>query len=146
MARPPKELPHNFPPRLLIQMLKSETCRQAGMIRQEILTELLSIVEQTSDPSIRKRLIRLVEINLKAGLSVVEKSEELWPASADAEESFQTLDSKESIKARHLRLYQEWDKRHARSLELLQESFSNIRLILAKARPPSDGSRLPSDG
>ena len=152
MAKTPKELPVNFPQRLLIALLKSEACRQAGMIRQEILAELLDVLEQANEGSIRYRLIHSIQTNLKAGIAAAEKSESLWPGDDEAKELVQSLEVKESIKAKHLKAFADWDRRHKRSLNLLQESFANIRIIveriqreLAQSRPRKETEKVPKE-
>jgi hypothetical protein len=48
-----RTLPANYPQRLATQILKSEAQRQAGILRQEVVTELLSILAESREAPVQ---------------------------------------------------------------------------------------------
>lgn len=107
------------------------------MLRQEIVTDLLGILNETREPGIRVRLFKLIESNLRAGVTASEKADELWPTLQEVREVL-TADTKAKPAAmrKHLTLFEQLDKVHHRSLELLESSFEHIQVILERLQPP----------
>jgi hypothetical protein len=137
MARTSRTLPANYPQPLATQILKADGHRQASILRQEIVTELLGVLSEAREPGIRVRLIRLVEAHLKAGRNAAAKAEELWPEIDTVKEILTAkADAKPAASKKHLALFEQFDKVHHRSIELLENSFQNIALILDRLQPP----------
>jgi hypothetical protein len=129
-----RAVPANYPQPLGTSMLKADAQRQISMLRQETVTELLSILAETHEPAIRLRLIKLIENQLRSGLAAVERAEDLWPSLQDAREVILTPDRKPAVQKRHLRVYEQLDRVQRRSWELLHDSFDNVRLILDRVQ------------
>jgi hypothetical protein len=131
-----RSLPAHFPQPFGSQILKAEADRQMSILRQEIVTELLGVLAEARELGVRTRLIRLVEHNLKHGLRQAEKSEEVWPELGELEAALKDGDEiKPAAAKRYLGTFQQLDKVHRRSLDLLKDSFQNIRLILDRLQP-----------
>jgi len=129
------------------QIQKADTQRQVSMLRQEMMSDLLSVLGEARENGVRLRLIRLVELNLKRGLAATSKAEELWP---DMQKVRTILDgqseSKPALARKHLKIFEQADKVHRRSLDLLHSSFENIQLILDRLQPVEPASATPPSG
>jgi hypothetical protein len=137
MARTVRNLPVNYPQPLATQILKAEGHRQASMLRQEIVTDLLGVLNEAREPGTRVRLLKLIESNLKSGMTAAEKAEELWPTLQDVREVLTAdTEAKPAATRKHLTLFEQFDKVHHRSLELLKSSFEHIHVILDRLQPP----------
>jgi hypothetical protein len=135
----PRSLPANYPPVLATQIFKSEAQRQAGILRQEVVTDLLSILAESREAPVRNRLVKLVEANLKAGLVAVQKAEDLWPDLDEAKEVIEgDGETKPAVVRKHLKVLEQFNRVHQRSLTLLKESFQHIRVILDRVQPPPE--------
>jgi hypothetical protein len=115
-------------------MLKADAQRQISMLRQELLTELLSILTEAHEPGIRARIARLVETQLRSGLLALEKAESLWPSQAEAKEVIEEPELKPALQKRWLKVFEQLDKVQSRSCGLLRDSFANVRLILERVQ------------
>ena len=145
MAQTPKSIPANYPQPLGTQILKADGHLQASILRQEIVTDLLGILNETREPAVRSRLVRLVEGYLKAGVAAAHKAEELWPSLEEAKETFAALpDLKPSLAKKHLKQFEQFDGVQHRSLDLLEASFGNIRVILERLRGPVSPAPAPA--
>ncbi len=134
MPKSPSQVPNSFPPALGFQILKSETQRQAAIIRQEILTDLVTLLDAVKDPAARKKLIGLIETHFKAGTRALEKSQELWPDTASVREEIEAQETKPATQQKNLKLFEQFDAVHGKSIALLQTSFEHIHVILEKAQ------------
>lgn len=144
MARTARNLPANYPQPLASQILKAEAHRQASMVRQEVVTDLLTVLSEAREPGVRLRLIRLIEANLKTGVAAAEKAEELWPTVQDVRDVLTSdTEAKPSALRKHLTLFEQLDKVHHRSLELLESSHEHIEVILERLRP-QEAAEQPS--
>src|SRR6266404_3323766 len=74
-----RSLPVNYPQPLAAQILKADFRRQASMLRQEIVSDLLGVLTEAREPNVRRRLAKLIEANLKLGIAAASKEENLWP-------------------------------------------------------------------
>jgi hypothetical protein len=137
MAQHARSLPANYPQPIGTQILKADAQRQASMLRQEIVTDLLGLLPDTREAHVRARMVRLIESYLKSGAAAAERAEELWPDAVEVKELLAArAELKPATARKHLSLFDQLDRTHRRSLELLQDSFGNIRLILERLRPP----------
>jgi hypothetical protein len=147
MAQTGRNVPPTFPQPLGNQIQKADTQRQVSMLRQEIVSDLLSVLGEARESGVRLRLIRLVEANLKRGLAATSKAEELWP---DMQKVRAVLDgqteSKPALARKHLKVFEQADKVHRRSLDLLHSSFENIQVILDRLQPVEPPSAQPGSG
>jgi hypothetical protein len=133
MGRIARSIPLNYPPALAAPISKADALRQISIVRQEIITDLLSLLADTHEADVRRRLIRCIESNLKAGLLSSSKAESLWPSVEDATRLIQQRqDAKPAVSRRHLSLFNQLDRTHRRSLALLQESFQHGQEILSR--------------
>jgi hypothetical protein len=136
MAQSIRTLPANFPQPLGSQILRADTQRQLSILRQEVVTELLSLLADAQDARQRQRIIKLIETNLRAGNAAAEKAENLFP---NLDEVKQKLESQEEVKPavvkKHLKAFEQFARVQERSLTLLHESFDHIRLILERVKP-----------
>jgi hypothetical protein len=131
MAQTARNLPANYPQPLGNQILKADALRQVSMVRQEIVTDLLAVLPDTHEPAVRARLVKLVEGHLKTGMAAALRSQELWPDMAKAKEIIHGDEKlKPATVKKQLRLFEQLDLVQRRSLALLENSFTNIRLIL----------------
>jgi hypothetical protein len=138
MAQSARTIPANYPGTLGIQILKAEAQRQASMLRQEVVTDLLSILSETRETNVRNRLIKLVEANLRAGLTAAQKAEDSWPEAAEAKELLENRkDAKPAVARKQLKVFEQCDRVHRRSLALLNDSFDHIRVILDRLQVPT---------
>ena len=137
MAKSPRHIPNHYPEPLAALILKAETYRQASILRQEIVTDLIEIVTHITEPGARRKLIHLIERNLRAGLAAVEKAEKLWPDEKEAQQILQEKCSKPATAQKHLKLFKEFDQVTKKSLQLLHESHANIQIILEKLNVPT---------
>jgi hypothetical protein len=136
MAQTARNVPPTYPQALGYPILKADACRQASMLRQEFVTDLLSALGDSRESAVRLRLIRLIQSNLKTGLAAAGKAEDLWPGLDDAKEALAAqAGAKPAMAKKHLRLFEQLDKVHHRSLDLLHGSFENIQLILDRLQP-----------
>lgn len=105
-------------------------------MRQEVVTDLLNILSVAQDPGIRLRLLRMIENNLRLGVASSERAKNLWPSLEDVKA---TVEGRPNIKPaavkKQLKLFEQWDKVHERSLSLLSNSFGHIRVILDRLKP-----------
>jgi len=148
MAKSPRTIPANYPQPLGTQMLKAETQRQIAMVRQEVVTELLSILGETHETGVRSRLIKLVEANLRSGLAATRKAEDLWPELEEAREAIEKhAGEKAAMVKKHLSLFDQLDRIQRRYLDILHHSFDNIQVILDRLQPPLPAAApAPSSG
>jgi hypothetical protein len=131
MAHSPRALPSNFPQPLASQILKAEAQRQQSIVRQEFATELIGILTEANEGTVRAKLMRLIEANLKSGCAAAERSRSLWPDLAAVKATFGEGSELKPVQAkRFLKAYEQLDRVHNRSLGLLADSFTNVRLIL----------------
>ncbi|MFO1498454.1 MAG: hypothetical protein U1G07_08700 [Verrucomicrobiota bacterium] len=142
-----RTIPANYPQPLGNQLQKADAFRQASMLRQEMVTDLLAVLSEAREPGVRQRLIRLVESHLKAGMTAAQRAEDLWPTEEEAGQMIAAKpDLKPAAAKKHLKVFQQWNKVQHRSLELLESSFENISLILARLRPPEPIAETPKPG
>ena len=141
MALSARSIPSNYPQPVGTQMLRAEAQRQASMLRQEILTDLLSVLADAREPSVRQRLVRMAETNLRGGIRAAEKAQALWPERQELEELIaKRVDTKPAAAKKQLQLFEQLDKVHHRSMALLTDSFEHIRVILDRVHPPDPGA------
>lgn len=144
MAKSPKTIPGNYPQPLGTQILKAETFRQISILRQEMATELLSILADAREPAVRSRLIRLIEANLSAGLTTARRAEDLWPDLDEAKEIIESAGAKPSVAQRNLKLFLQFNDLQTRTLQLLNDSFGHVRLILDRVQPAPSPTPNPA--
>ena len=131
MANSPRALPSTFPQPLASQILKAEAQRQLSIVRQEFAAELIGVLTEAKEGTVRAKLMRLIETNLKLGIAAAERSKNLWPESAVVQGTFgESSELKPAQAKRFLKAYEQLDRVHNRSLGLLADSFTNVRLIL----------------
>jgi len=137
MARSARSIPPNYPQPIGTQLLKADAQRQISIVRQEVVTDLLSVLADLREPQVRQRLVKVIESNLRAGLTAAEKAESLWPELQAVQESLAAkADLKPALAKKHLKLFEQFDRVQRRSLALLAESFDHIRVILDRLQPP----------
>jgi hypothetical protein len=139
-----RAVPANYPQPLGSQMLRADGQRHISMLRQEILTELLSMLTEAHEPAIRSRLTRLIESQLRSGFSALQRAENLWPDSDEAREVIGGSKLKPAVQKRHLKLFDRLDRVQRRSWDLLNDSFANVRLILDRVQSTARLERAPS--
>jgi hypothetical protein len=106
------------------------------MLRQEVATELLSLLADAQDLPLRQRIIKLVESNLRAGNAAAEKAESLFPELDELKQKLESLEEvKPAVVKKHLKAFEQFARVQERSLALLHESFDHIRLILERVKP-----------
>jgi hypothetical protein len=119
-----------------MQILRAEAQRQMSMLRQEVAVDLLGILSQSREAPARQRIIKLTEAHLRAGITAAERAEHLWP---DVDGVKTAIEGEEETKPaaakKHLRVFDQMDRVHQRSLSLLHESFEHIRVILDRVQP-----------
>ncbi len=109
------------------------------MLRQEVVADLLGVLNEARENTVRLRLMKLVEGNLKAGVAAAQRAEALWPTVQEVQETVAKLPQlKPALAKRHLTLFNQLDRVQRRSLVLLTDSFANIRVILDRVRPPEE--------
>jgi hypothetical protein len=131
----PRILPANYPQPLGNHVLRADVHRQMSILRQEIVTELLSVLGEAREPAVRSRLVKLIESQLRTGRAALEKAENLWPTLAEAKEAVQSTETKPATQKRHLKLFEHFDRVQRRSWALLHDSFDNVRLIVDRVQP-----------
>src|SRR5690348_12605931 len=91
------------------------------------------------------RLIRMIEGNLRAGITAAVKARDNWPKLPEVQQSIaQKSDLKPAAAAKFLKLFDQFDRVQVRSLTLLEESFEHIRVILDRLQAPEPTqSRAP---
>jgi hypothetical protein len=136
MAKNPKTVPASYPQPLGAHMLRADAQRLMSMMRQEIVTELLSLLADTHEAAVRQRVIRLIEGQLRSGLTALHRAKSLWPDLQEAKEAIDVPEGKPALQKRHLQLYAQFDRVQQRSWGLLHDSFENIRLILDRVQRP----------
>jgi hypothetical protein len=142
MAQSPRTLPANYPQPLAAQVLKADSHRQTSMLRQEFITDLLSLMADLREPAIRSRLVKMIESNLKTGLAAAAKAEEMWPSLDEATEMVANKpEIKPAAAKKHLKLFAQFDKVHRRSLDLLNGSFANVEVILKRLQPAAPSAK-----
>ncbi len=146
MTQARRTIPANYPQPLGAHLLRAETQRQIGMVRQEIVTDLLSVLNEAREPNTRSRLIKLVESNLRSGLTAIRRAEDLWPELEEAQESIaKHAAEKPALAKKHLKLFESFDRVQRRYLEILHHSFANTQVILDRLHPvqpapPAEGA------
>jgi hypothetical protein len=135
MAQSARSIPANFPQPLGMRLLRADAQRQASIVRQEIVTDLLAVLSEARDSAVRAKLLRLVQANLKKGQSSAEKARELWPDDELIEKTFANPDAKPSQLKKQRALLEQLDKVQQRSLALLDSSFEHIQQILERLQP-----------
>lgn len=144
MAQTARNIPANYPQPLGNRILRADAQRQVSMVRQEMVTHLLGVLSETRDQSIRSRLIKLIESNLRSGILSARRSEGLWPSLDDARTAIEgRKDAKPAVVKKHLKLFEQYDRVQRRSLALLDDSFESVRVILERLQP-SESAALPS--
>jgi rubrerythrin len=137
MAKTAKHLPDSYPQPLASRILKSETCRQLSMLRQEFASDLITLLSQSKDSNVRARCLKLVEINLRDGHAAMEKALQLWPAMKEAEAIF-AQETRKGAAHKQARLFSQIAGVHDKSMQLLAASFESIEKILARLQPAPD--------
>jgi hypothetical protein len=138
MAQSFRTIPHNYPSSLAFEMLKANVLRQASMIRQEFVTELLSVLSETHEPNVRSRLTKLIEANLKAGIAAAQKCEAGWPEMENAKQVIESkTEAKPALGKKYLKLFEQMDRVQQRSLGLLRDSFHHTQVILDRLQAPA---------
>jgi hypothetical protein len=136
MAQSARSIPANYPQPLGMQLLRADAQRQDSIARQEIVTDLLAVLNETRDTAVRAKLLRLVQTNLKRGLASAEKARDLWPDSEAIEKGVADRpEAKPAQLRKHRALLEQLDKVQQRSLALLDTSFEHIQLILDRLQP-----------
>ncbi len=136
MALAPRTIPANFPQPLGTRIQKADTHRQASMLRQEFVTELVVVLAEAREGAVRTRLIKLIETNLRLGMAAARKAEDLWPEMGEVRDLVEKNATKPAVARKHLKLFEQLDRVQRRSLALLENSFENIELILERTQPP----------
>lgn len=145
MAQTPRSIPTNYPQPLGTRIQKADAQRQASVLRQEFVTELVSILSETKEPAVRGRLLRLIASNLKLGMTAARKAEDLWPELEDVKELVEKNgEAKPAVAKKHLRLFEQFDRVQRRSLALLENSFENIQVILDRTQPAEQPLKAPT--
>ena len=145
MAQSGRNIPATFPQPSGNQILKADAQRQISMLRQEMVTDLLSILSDSREASVRGRLIKLIEANLRHGWAAARRAEDLWPSLDDVRQIIEKRsDIKPAAARKHLKLFEQLDRVQHRSLALLSHSFENIRLILDRIQPTEPVVPKPS--
>lgn len=116
--------------------MKADAHLQASVLRQEFVTELVAVLAESREGSVRTRLIKLIEANLRMGMAEARKAESLWPEMGEVRESVEKNAAKPAVARKHLKLFEKFDRVQRRSLALLENSFENIELILERTQPP----------
>jgi hypothetical protein len=144
MAIASRSIPANYPQPLGSRIQKAEALRQASVLRQEFVTELVAVLAQSKETPVRDRLIKLIETNLRLGMAAARKAEDLWPELAEVREIVEKNAAKPSTARKHLKLFEQFDRVQRRSLALLENSFENIQLILERSQPPDQNLPKPA--
>lgn len=145
MAQTVRNLPASYPQPLGSQILKADAQRQLSMVRQEVVTDLLTLLTSVRDPSVRERLVKLLEAHLKSGISAAQRSQDLWPEAEAVKKLIESDDKrKPTASKKFLRLFEQYDRVQRRSLALLEESFGHARVILDRIQPVEPVSPPPA--
>src|ERR1051325_3312518 len=140
MAQSTRLLPSNYPQPLASQILKADAQRQVSILRQEFATDLIGVLAEARELPVRSKLLRLIEANLSSGLAAPQRSKDLWPEGTLVKELFGESTEHKPVQAkRFLKVFEQLDRVHQRSLSILGASFENVRLILDRSQlaPPA---------
>jgi hypothetical protein len=135
MAKTPKQIPEGYSQPLGMRILKADAYRQASMLRQEVAAELVGILGEREEHSLRRRLVRFIEQNVDAGTQAATKARETWPDHDEAMEIIDGTELKDSQKKKQREIFERFEGLNDKSHSLLENSFRHIRIILERLHP-----------